>query len=311
MNVLVYGAGVIGSYLAHTLMNSGNEVTILARGNRFDQLNENGLKIEHYFQKKTTIDRPKIISTLPKEHHYDVIFVVMKYNQFFTVFDALSENISTNIVFVGNNANPKEMERELQNMSGGKNIGFGFQTSAGKRLNTGEIISIHGKGNFTFGVLDDNYNLINLMKRVFNGVYKVKIEKDIESWLLTHFVVIVSQNAILQANNYNHIKLSKNKRELRKMVNSTKEGLEILKLNNIKITPYILGVTIMRYRFIYYYAMKLYFKLPMNNVVAGGFDEIIALYKEFDQTLKKDLMLTGHWDKLKSESIQIYRNKEN
>ncbi|MCD8837179.1 MULTISPECIES: ketopantoate reductase family protein [Staphylococcaceae] len=311
MKILVYGAGVIGSYLAHTLINSGNEVTVLARGNRFKQLNEDGLKIEHYFQKKVTVDSPKIITTLPKEEYYDVIFVVMKYNQFFTVFDSLSENISENIVFVGNNANPKKMERELKIMAREKNIGFGFQTSAGKRLDTGEIISIHGKGNFTFGVLDNNTNLINLIKRVFNDVYKVKIEKDIESWLLTHFVIIGSQNAILQINNYDHINLSKNKMELWKMVNSTKEGLDILKLNNINFTPYILGMSIKRFKFIYYFAMKLYFKLPMNNFVAGGFDEIIALYQEFDKFLKKDFKLHGHWDKLKNDSIKNYSNKEN
>ena len=32
MRVLLYGAGVIGSFLAHTLCSAGNDVTLVARG---------------------------------------------------------------------------------------------------------------------------------------------------------------------------------------------------------------------------------------------------------------------------------------
>lgn len=32
MKVLVYGSGVIGSYLSHVLCTAGNDVTMLARG---------------------------------------------------------------------------------------------------------------------------------------------------------------------------------------------------------------------------------------------------------------------------------------
>ena len=32
MKVLVYGSGVIGSYLAHVLCSAGNDVTVLTRG---------------------------------------------------------------------------------------------------------------------------------------------------------------------------------------------------------------------------------------------------------------------------------------
>ncbi len=38
MKVLVYGAGVLGSYLAHVLVYAGNDVTLLAHGNRYNEL---------------------------------------------------------------------------------------------------------------------------------------------------------------------------------------------------------------------------------------------------------------------------------
>lgn len=46
--VLVFGAGVIGAYLAHVLTEAGNDVTILARKERSESLNRNGLVIYHH-----------------------------------------------------------------------------------------------------------------------------------------------------------------------------------------------------------------------------------------------------------------------
>ena len=46
MKILVFGAGIIGSYLAHILC-MHNEVTILARGERRCELEKNGLVIRH------------------------------------------------------------------------------------------------------------------------------------------------------------------------------------------------------------------------------------------------------------------------
>jgi 2-polyprenyl-6-methoxyphenol hydroxylase-like FAD-dependent oxidoreductase len=61
MKVLVYGSGVIGCYLAHVLCTAGNDVALLARGQWKEQLQQNGLRIRHHLQRKTTLDHPKII----------------------------------------------------------------------------------------------------------------------------------------------------------------------------------------------------------------------------------------------------------
>ncbi|GMA63054.1 NAD-dependent epimerase/dehydratase family protein [Alicyclobacillus fastidiosus] len=78
MRILVFGVGVLGSYLVHALLRGGNEVTILARGKRAEQLNKDGLVIRHYFQRKTTVDAVKVINFLQPDDIYDLIFVVMK-----------------------------------------------------------------------------------------------------------------------------------------------------------------------------------------------------------------------------------------
>ena len=74
MKVLVYGAGVIGCYLAHVLCAAGNEVTLLARGAWKDALEKDGLVIRHRLQRKTTVDRPAVIGTPDSGAQYNVVF---------------------------------------------------------------------------------------------------------------------------------------------------------------------------------------------------------------------------------------------
>ena len=43
MKILFFGAGPLGSVYAHLLHEKGGDVTVLARGERYDWLKENGL----------------------------------------------------------------------------------------------------------------------------------------------------------------------------------------------------------------------------------------------------------------------------
>ncbi|OOM15839.1 ketopantoate reductase family protein [Clostridium saccharobutylicum] len=67
MKILVYVAGVLGSYLAHVLIRGDNDVTLLARNECFKELKKNRFVIRHYIQFKTTIDKVKVIDFLFKE----------------------------------------------------------------------------------------------------------------------------------------------------------------------------------------------------------------------------------------------------
>ncbi|MFD1906916.1 ketopantoate reductase family protein [Paenibacillus rhizoplanae] len=140
MRVLVMGAGVIGSYLAHVLVRGGNEVTVLARTKRAGQLQKDGLVLRHYFQRKTTVDQVKVISGLRRDDVYDLIFVVMKYNDFPAVLPALADNGSKNIVLVGNNGDTRGMQQFFkENSRIPQNIAFGFQINGGPVRKTGVL----------------------------------------------------------------------------------------------------------------------------------------------------------------------------
>ena len=82
MRILVYGAGVLGCELAHVLLqNKKNDVTLLARGEWKERIDQKGLVIRQWAQRKTTVDRVRTIDVLAPEDFYDLVFVVLQAGQ--------------------------------------------------------------------------------------------------------------------------------------------------------------------------------------------------------------------------------------
>ena len=54
MTILVFGAGAIGSLMAHYLCKAGNDVTVVSRST-YEELSKNGLVIRHYLQKVSVL----------------------------------------------------------------------------------------------------------------------------------------------------------------------------------------------------------------------------------------------------------------
>ena len=183
MRVLVFGAGVLGSYLAHVLVRGGNDVTVLARGKRAEQLTKDGLVLRHYFQYKNTVDAVKVISELRPDDRYDLIFVVMKYNDFPAVLPILAKNQSQNIILVGNNGDAHGMQKDLQDMSSmRKNILFGFQLSGGIREASGRVINIRARGQMVLGSLDGEIPIKPVLENTFKNVkYKLTYHEDMDA----------------------------------------------------------------------------------------------------------------------------------
>ena len=192
MRILVYGAGVQGCELAHRLaQNEKNTVTLLARGEWKERIDQKGLTIRHWAQLKTTVDRVPTIETLAPEESYDIVFVTVQAGQLPEILPVLKQNKSEFFVFVGNQPHARSVLQAMQRPA--DKIAFGFQNNGGRREN-GQVISVHAGIGMTVGgataPLSGTFR--QRLQAAFAGVkYKLTFYSDMDEWLKCHLALIL------------------------------------------------------------------------------------------------------------------------
>ncbi|OWR32726.1 2-dehydropantoate 2-reductase [Saccharibacillus sp. O23] len=286
MKILVYGAGVLGGALAHILIQAGNEVTILARGRRAEQLEQDGLVIRHYVQRRTTVDRPAVVRSLEPGDRYDLIFTVMKYSDIEAILPALAANISEHLVMVGNNPDIRQTQAEFRRLGRPEQqTAFAFQISAGTRQEEGRIVSIlTGGGRMVAGMTEGTIPFMPLLREAFAGTrYKVSEEGDIEAWLKNHIVPIVPLSAAVMIRGRNARALAGDKKLLRRVIEAMEEGFDRLEAASIPLVPSAQAKLIRRYQKTLRVLLGLYHRMPIAQWVDGSLAEIEALDRVFQE----------------------------
>ena len=229
MKILIYGAGVLGSYLAHELHRGGNEVTILARTERFNHLITKGLVIEHVRQKIKTVDQVRITDSLMPEDCYDVIFVVMQKSQISDTLPTLTNNTaSKKIVFIGNNCEADKTHSTFMRLSESKPmVLFGFLSCAGHR--SGSVIyNWHSKkSSILMGAYQKDDEFANEMRDIFSGTsLALEIKRDINGWLKYHCALVAPICLAIQYENGASKSLRKSK-VLSLAIDAVKESIQM------------------------------------------------------------------------------------
>jgi 2-dehydropantoate 2-reductase len=283
MKILIFGAGVQGSFLAHVLDNGGHEVSILARGNRATQLKADGIVIKHYFQRKTTVNRVAVVEELRVDDFYDIIFVTMKYNDFPSVLPILAHNISENIVLVGNNATAAEMQEYIEGHSGTKkNVIFGFQISGGKRENDTVVAIRFNGGEMKVGSLTGVIPFKVAIEKAFERTkYKITFEANIDAWLKNHIAMIPAMNfaAYIKDNDFKAV--AGDNALLKEAVATMGECYAILDALGCELIPKAQASFFRKHKRLAFLFLKLYHRLPMANFVDGSIEEIFRLSDDF------------------------------
>ena len=238
MKILVYGAGVIGSYLIHVLMRAGNHVTVVSPSKWGLVLKEQGLLLYHRLQKKWTRDYPEIIFQPDKQTHYDMVFSIMQEQQQMAVLEDLAGVNTDLIILVGNNLNAGKMEKIILTADGGKRVLFGFQPTGGVRRQD-HVVCVHwGKGSMTIGGLHayPTWQDRQLLLQAFhNSGYHLEWMDDMNGWLWSHMAFILP---IVYICYFYHCNLRLiNRSDLEDMLHAASEGFAFLKHTDITIRP--------------------------------------------------------------------------
>mgnify|MGYP001321803748 CR=1 FL=1 len=302
MNILIYGAGVQGQYLAYVLNQPENNITFLARGQNYNHLNNRGVVLNHYLQNKRTTDHFNYVSNLGKNDNYDVIFVTMKYSDFYSVVPSLAQNISTNIIFIGNNTNPHKLRQTvIQQSITSKNISFGFLMTGGNRTDSETTVIRFNAGELKVSNLNGVIPFHNKLDEIFkNSSIKLTYETKFEDWLMSHAAMIIPLNTGLSLKN----KYKGNQKQLiSNIIRSYNELHLLIEHSNYNITPKLQSILFKKFKYIAYPLLKLIINIKMMNQIQGSNSEVNTLYEDIKLLNKQTALTTNHLDDLIKESI--------
>ena len=104
MKVVVLGAGALGSIVAGHLARAGEEVTLIARGDRADYLRQNGITITGVAE----FNSPCSITTDPKElSEADVLIVAVKHSDMEAAISSVAQVKFSSVMSVQNGVHVK------------------------------------------------------------------------------------------------------------------------------------------------------------------------------------------------------------
>lgn len=307
MKVLICGAGVIGSIFAAKLSLSGQDVTVLARGARLEQLRSAGMILRDPKTGETETARVRTIETLLPEMRFDYIFVVMKKTQVDAVLEPLSQNCSPNIVFVVNTAGGYE---DWKAAVGTNRLMLGFPAAGGERRDG--VVSyfvFHGAKRLfqttTFGeAAGERTHRVTEVIRMFRraGIPSVFCP-NMDAWQKTHVALVTAIANALYGQGCDNRRLAASRDSLRELALAVREGFAVLKSLGIRPTPGRLAVFYLPAGMLSC-ALKLLmgtqfaeFTMVKHSLVAR--DEMLSLQAEFDRLIEASGISTPSIDRLK------------
>ena len=300
MRILIIGAGVLGSNLAHSIK-KGNDVTILARNKTYENLKNNVLIIKHKLGKKS-VDHFNVIDKLEENDIYDVIFVVSRFSSLDSIVKIIEKNKSKNIVFVGNNMNAEK----YMNIKA-KNILFAFFMAAGKKYD-GYINSIC-LNKIEIGRTDGKDISNEFIKSIFKETkIKVTIENKMNDYLKTHACAVLPLVFASYKVDGNLKLLKKDKEYSLLIMDAIIEGYDVLKKLGYEILPKGEYENCVNKKekcaFIYRFMFSNFIgKMCISDHAMSAREEFILLDNEFEKLKKKSKIETKVYDKLRLDFL--------
>ena len=241
MNILVYGAGVIGSVYAARLQETGYHVTLLARGQRAVSLRAQGILLEDASTGQRTTTPVSVIDHLAPTDHYDVVLVTVRMDQLASILPILAANhqIPT-VLFMLNN--PAGMQR-LEILEP-QRVVLGFPSVGGTRQ--GEVVRyiLIRQQQTTLGEVDGRVTprLQDIATAFKKAGFSLALSPDMQAWLKTHAIFVSCVSAALATTEGDSVRLGHTRKSVVMMVKAIREGFLALQAQGSPISPFNLKV---------------------------------------------------------------------
>jgi 2-dehydropantoate 2-reductase len=234
--ILVIGGGVNGSVCAAELYNAKIDVTVLARGKRYEEIREEGIIIESPFKNIRSVTKVPVINRLETNDVYEYVLVVIRKNQVTDLLPVLTQNKSGNIVFMGNNLSGAD---EFVKALGKERVMMGSVYAAGKR--DGNIIRAMVVKTVAspFGEVDGTISTrLKRLAGIFSQAgFKMELTSDIIDHQTTHGASVALIGTLVCKHGCVTSDLARSKSDLRLYVEANREAHQVLRAIGCHILP--------------------------------------------------------------------------
>lgn len=296
MRALVFGAGVLGSLYAARLKEAGMDVTILARGRRFQFLCENGVVLENGYTEERTVQEVPVIDRIDPDDRWDLVIVSIRKNQIAGALPVLKQARSESFLFMGNNVRGPD---EFADALGSERVLMGFPGAGG--VMEGDVVryvdSDEGRGSrwgVTIGEItgEPGRRLEGIRELFERASIAAEISPNISAWVTTHSAVVVPIAHALYLVEGGTVELADRPDVLRLLIVAIREGLSVLEALDIPITPKSVRIYKWTPVWVAATAMRARFSTRMAEIGIQGHalaaqDEMAVLADEYVELLRK------------------------
>jgi ketopantoate reductase len=240
--ILVYGTGPLGSLFASRLQQGGNNVSILARGQRLADLREHGIVLVDVLTQEQITTQVNVVESLAPDDAYDLVLVIMRKNHALQILPVLGANRHTpNVLFLMNNAaGPGALVEAL----GQERVLIGFPGSAGYREGH-TVYCLTGteddKASVPFGEVDGRITeRTRAIARILESApgFKAEIRTDMDAWLRYHVALLFPSLApTLYAAGVDNYRLARTRDLVVLAIRAMREGFRVLHSLGLPVTP--------------------------------------------------------------------------
>lgn len=308
MKTLIFGAGPLGTLMAARLHEAGQDVSLLARGKRLEDLKKYGAIINIEGTDIEEVEKVNVVDSFNSDDYYDLVIVVMRKNHVDKIIPELAKNQNVpTYLFMGNNAaGPVELIEAL----GKERVILGFPYPGGHREDPKVVVlKIDEKKQYKIPIGDVDGQIrprteeVAELLRTMRG-YKVEIRSDMVNWLKYHAAMLMSGFVpAIYAADIDMKRLGNDKELLYDAVKATKEALRALQASGIPPTPKVIKVfkyipNFLLVALIGWMMRKEYAKSSVEGHPRDARDEMEYIYRELMSNIDKDKVETPTIDKL-------------
>ncbi|MEJ6951490.1 ketopantoate reductase family protein [Natronospora cellulosivora (SeqCode)] len=247
MKILVFGAGSLGSLMAARLHEAGQDVSLLARGQRLEDLKKHGIVIREKGSEELEVAQVNIVEKFEPDDYYDLVMIVMRKNHADKILDDLAKNNKVPVfLFMGNNAEGPE---EMIQVFGKERLMLGFPLPGGHRDgHLVEVLPVNEKKKYTIPLGEVDGKVRDRTRDIANTLstmrgFKVQIRKDMINWLKYHVALLMSGFVpAIYAADINMKRLGETRDLIVLAVRATKEAIRGLRKSGIPTSPPVVRV---------------------------------------------------------------------